>query len=212
MNALIVLASVLVSCNADGSYDSKGAHHSDDGGHGGVYEGLRGAVQGGGARGGLGGVGGGQVLEGGLGEYGVFGVGPLGSAGGGFGGVGGIFGTLPLGPLAQKYGTCPSIYETDDQQLGPYCAHDKYCHGSQKCCYNQQKGSRVCQIPIQYQKPGKCNGVLIMPPSYQVRKACNDDTLCPGSGKCCKRFSSGQLDTCTSCKSFPPVFFGAGSG
>lgn len=29
-----------------------------------------------------------------------------------------------------------------------------------------------------------------------MRRACNDDTTCP-FGKCCRRASSGQVDTCT---------------
>ena len=101
--------------------------------------------------------------------------------------------SFPVGP---KYGTCPQADESNILQMGPTCDSDWICHGSQKCCWNGNYGRR-CQIPIEYQKPGRCNSFLMMRPLTSITYACNDDTLCPGSGKCCRRFSSGQLDTCT---------------
>ncbi|XP_062622097.1 uncharacterized protein LOC134283608 [Saccostrea cucullata] len=134
MNALIVLASVLVSCYAG---------RNGDGGYGGVkVGGLVGLLEGrllGGRDGGFGGRGGG------LGER----LGGIEVAGGG----------RWLKEI--KYGTCPSVGETDSLQVGRPCSNDEYCPGSQKCCLNNNYGRR-CQIPIEYQKPGRGNTFLMM--------------------------------------------------
>ncbi|XP_061167975.1 shematrin-like protein 2 [Saccostrea echinata] len=204
MNAVIVLISILVSCNAGSNYKkgSKGIHFGAGGyvggvgGVGGVGFGGLGGIGGAGGGGGLGGavgglLGGGEGLlgGGGVGGGGLLGGGVYGPVGGGT--VGGIFRS------AVKYGTCPNPNEVDSQQIGPYCFNDDGCHGSQKCCQSNVYGGYRCQIPLEYQRPGSCNSNFIDYPFYSTRRACNDDTICPFFGKCCRRRSSGQIDTCT---------------
>ena len=105
-----------------------------------------------------------------------------------------------------KSGTCPLSFKFDSLQMGPSCSDDEHCHGVQKCCFNFFYGYR-CQIPVGYQRPGTCNRyyVFYFFPAV-TRRACNNDHKCPFNGKCCRRESSGQVDTCTY-----PVTFGGPS-
>lgn len=93
-----------------------------------------------------------------------------------------------------KVGTCPSSNIHQELELGPYCHNDEQCHGVQKCCHVGGNGQR-CQIPAEFERPGSCNRNYVFIGGRRV--ACNHDTTCPFGGKCCKRFSSGQVDTCT---------------
>ena len=99
-----------------------------------------------------------------------------------------------------KSGTCPLSSNSDRLQLGPSCFHDENCHGVQKCCPTINNGNR-CQIPVEYQRSGICNENYVYDPSpnppYFTRRACNHDHTCPYNGKCCRRWSSDQIDTCT---------------
>ncbi|XP_062578765.1 uncharacterized protein LOC134240715 [Saccostrea cucullata] len=107
-----------------------------------------------------------------------------------------------------KYETCPYPYEVDSKQIGPYCSNDDGCHGSQKCCPNYVYGGNRCQIPREYQRYGSCNSNFVDLPFHPTRRACNDDTICPHVGKCCRRRSSRQIDTCT----YPSVPYRLGLG
>ena len=99
-----------------------------------------------------------------------------------------------------KSGTCPLSSNSDRLQLGPSCYHDENCHGVQKCCPTVNHGPR-CQIPVEYQRAGICNENYVYDfspnPPYSTRRACNHDHTCPYNGKCCRRWSSDQVDTCT---------------
>eukprot|EP00105_Crassostrea_gigas_P010082 XP_011425240.1 PREDICTED: glycine-rich cell wall structural protein 1.8-like [Crassostrea gigas] len=198
MNTLLVLGLVFASCLADdystykndysGGYAGRKGH---GGGLGGGFRGGRVGGQGGGLvggfEGGFGGHLGGGLVEGGL--EGGFGGGHLGGGlGGGLGrGRGDGFG-LP------KAGTCPASNIYQELELGPYCSNDEQCHGVQKCCYVGGNGQR-CQIPAEFERRGSCNQNYVIIGGRRV--ACNHDTTCPYGGKCCKRYSSGQVDTCT---------------
>nr|XP_022295889.1 pupal cuticle protein 36-like [Crassostrea virginica] len=135
-------------------------------------------------------------------HHGGHGYGPIGGGGGPHHGGpgGGSLGDYP------KTGTCPPpSFNSDTLQLGPSCYHDENCHGVQKCCPTVNHGPR-CQIPVEYQRSGTCNTNYVYDyspnPPYITRRACNHDHTCPY--KCCRRSSSGQVDTCT----YPPSFGG----
>ncbi|XP_065937803.1 uncharacterized PE-PGRS family protein PE_PGRS36-like [Magallana gigas] len=197
MDNLLVLGLVIASCLAD-DYST---YKNDYGGGRGHEGGL-----GGGVRGGLGvGVGGLGVGVGGLGG-GLVGGSLVGGFGGRFGGhlggglhVGGGLGGGQGGGRGDgfglpKAGTCPASNIYPEPELGPYCSNDEQCHGVQKCCYVGGNGQR-CQIPAEFERRGSCNQNYVIIGGRRV--ACNHDTTCPYGGKCCKRYSSGQVDTCT---------------
>lgn len=53
-----------------------------------------------------------------------------------------------------------------------------------------------CQISREYQRPGSCNTNIDL--TGWVRMAsCNDGIRCCYGGKCCKRYSNRQVDTCS---------------
>ena len=91
--------------------------------------------------------------------------------------------------------------------MGPFCSNVEHCHGLRKCFHNVYYGNR-CKIPVEYPRPGTCNENYVKdsyPNSpYFTRRACNHDHTCLYNGKCCKRWSSDQIDTCT----YPPSFGG----
>ncbi|XP_056000585.1 aspartate, glycine, lysine and serine-rich protein-like [Ostrea edulis] len=211
MNTFVVLSAIVVSCLAGGDYYPKG--HTPWYGRGGI-RGGGGIMGGGGMNGGMmggGGMNGGMMGGGGM-NGGIMGGGGMnggmmggggmngGMMGGGGmnggmmggGGIGGNIGGLTL-YRAPKYGSCSYRNMFDRLQMGAYCYHDDNCPGSQKCCYSFIYGRR-CQIPQEYQRFGSCNYNYI---TFPTRRACNDDTICPYGGKCCRREVSGQVDTCT---------------
>ncbi|XP_052680787.1 loricrin-like [Crassostrea angulata] len=185
MNTLLILGLVVASCLADDYSTNRNVGRGGYGG--GLKGGLGGGLVGGGFRGFGGGVGGG--VGGGFGGgLGGFGGGQGGGLGGSLGGGRGDGFGLP------KAGTCPSSNIYQELELGPYCSNDEQCHGVQKCCYVGGNGQR-CQIPAEFERRGSCNHNYVIIGGRRV--ACNHDTTCPYGGKCCKRYSSGQVDTCT---------------
>nr|XP_022298429.1 heavy metal-associated isoprenylated plant protein 32-like [Crassostrea virginica]XP_022298430.1 heavy metal-associated isoprenylated plant protein 32-like [Crassostrea virginica] len=190
MNALFVLSAIAASFIAGvycGDYSTQG--YSEHGG----------SIHGGG--GSPGGHGYGPIGGGGP-HHGGHGYGPIGGGGPHHGGP--YLSGLP------KSGTCPSSFDLDILQMGPSCSNDEDCHGVQKCCPKIIFGNR-CEVPVEYQRPGTCHTNYVYDPSplppnppYITRRACNDDHTCPYYGKCCRRWSSGQIDTCT----YPPHYGG----
>nr|XP_022298425.1 uncharacterized protein LOC111107493 isoform X3 [Crassostrea virginica] len=180
MNALFVFSTIAASFIA-------GVYCGDYSTHG--YSEHGGSIHGGGGYHGGHGYG---PYGGGGPHHGGHGYGPIGGGGGphhGGPGGGSVRGYL-------KSGTCPPSSESDSLQMGPHCSNDEQCHGVHKCCPNVYYGNR-CQIPVEYQRPGNCNENYVYDPPYYTRRACNHDHTCPYNGKCCRRRSSGQIDTCT---------------
>nr|XP_011425240.2 loricrin isoform X2 [Crassostrea gigas] len=196
MNTLLILGFVVASCLAD-DYSTYKNDYSDGGLGRGIGRSFGGGGVGGGQGIGVGGLGGG--IGGGLGGGLVGGLGGGGLVGGFGGGLGGGLGGGQGGGRGDgfglpKAGTCPSSNIYQELELGPYCSNDEQCHGVQKCCYVGGNGQR-CQIPAEFERRGSCNHNYVIIGGRRV--ACNHDTTCPYGGKCCKRYSSGQVDTCT---------------
>lgn len=94
-----------------------------------------------------------------------------------------------------KYGICPLNWRfIGELELVLFCTQDEKLHEVQKCC-REGHGYR-CQISREYQRPGSCNTNIDL--TGWVRMAsCNDGIRCCYGGKCCKRYSNREVDTCS---------------
>ncbi|XP_061167917.1 uncharacterized protein LOC133176879 [Saccostrea echinata] len=92
-----------------------------------------------------------------------------------------------IGPGLVKYGTCP--YYPDLGAVGRQCSNDYQCPRQQKCCF-VFGGWRRCQVPIEFQRNGRC-------PTYtnSFGSYCNTDRDCYYGQKCCTG-PYGNVNTC----------------
>ncbi|XP_062578757.1 elastin-like [Saccostrea cucullata] len=97
-----------------------------------------------------------------------------------------------VGPGLNKFGTCS--YYADYGALGRQCFSDYQCPGEQKCCF-AYGGLRRCQVPIEYQRNGRC-------PVYSSSYGsfCTTDRNCYPGQKCCASSYGGIYGDVNTCK------------